>query len=249
MFLTKKRSDSLRISEKKAERMKRSLKIIAIGVCVGLLLGVLRGALHIDEGVFMRWYWAAGVAVVLVAVLVNVIYNVYYQKRMQKLVPLLEAQKPQEYIAGVERLLQTAKGQGLRTILTMNLSAGYIDLKQFDKASELLEGISDKRLVGSTVKTVYRLNLCTCYFQSGRGEKALELYDNSQTIFKAQRNGRLYGGNIAILDMLAAMQKKEYVQVEDLLDRARQTWDNPRFQEAFQEIENTLTEMKKEQKL
>ena len=229
--------------------MKRIWKIIAIGVCAGLLLGVLKGALHIDEDVFMRWYWAGAAVVILGAVLVNVIYNICYQKRMKKLVPLLEAQKPREYIAGVEQLLKTAKGQSLRNILTMNLSAGYIDLKEFSKAIELLEGISDRRLVGTAVKTVCRLNLCTCYFQTGQGEKALALYRDSQSIFEAQRKGGLYGGNIAIVDILAAVQKQEYSQAEQLLDRARRTWDAPRFQEAFQEIEQVLTEIKKEQKL
>ena len=229
--------------------MKRIWKIIVIGVCSGLVLVALQMALHIDRDVFLRWYWAAAAVVVLGAVLVNVGYNIFYQKRMQKLVPLLEAQKPREYIAGVEQLLKTAKGQSLRNILTMNLSAGYIDLKEFSKAIELLEGISDRRLVGTAVKTVCRLNLCTCYFQTGQGEKALALYRDSQSIFEAQRKGGLYGGNIAIVDILAAVQKQEYSQAEQLLNRARRTWDAPRFQEAFQEIEQVLTEIKKEQKL
>lgn len=229
--------------------MKRIWKIIVIGVCSGLVLVALQMALHIDRDVFLRWYWAAAAVVVLGAVLVNVGYNIFYQKRMQKLVPLLEAKKPREYIAGVEQLLKTAKGQSLRNILTMNLSAGYIDLKEFSKAIELLEGISDRRLVGTAVKTVCRLNLCTCYFQTGQGEKALALYRDSQSIFEAQRKGGLYGGNIAIVDILAAVQKQEYSQAEQLLDRARRTWDAPRFQEAFQEIEQVLTEIKKEQKL
>lgn len=229
--------------------MKRIWKIIVIGVCSGLVLVALQMALHIDRDVFLRWYWAAAAVVVLGAVLVNVGYNIFYQKRMQKLVPLLEAQKPREYIAGVEQLLKTAKGQSLRNILTMNLSAGYIDLKEFGKAIELLEGISDRRLVGTAVKTVRRLNLCTCYFQTGQGEKALALYRDSQSMFEAQRKGGLYGGNIAIVDILAAIQKQEYSQAEQLLDRARRTWDAPRFQEAFQEIEQVLTEIKKEQKL
>lgn len=227
--------------------MKRVLKIVAIGVCIGLVLGVLKGVFQIDDDVFNHWYWIMAIAVVLGAVLVNVLYNISYQRRMKKLIPLLEAKRPQEYVAGVERLLETAKGENLKKILKMNLAAGYIDLKEFDRAIELLEGISDKGLVGSAVKTVYRLNLCTCYFQSGRGEQALKLYHDSQKVFEPQRNGKLYGGNIAILDMLAAIQSKEYVRAEQLLDEARQTWSDPRFQEAFQEIKDTLTEIKKEQ--
>ena len=88
--------------------MKRIWKIIVIGVCSGLVLVALQMALHIDRDVFLRWYWAAAAVVVLGAVLVNVGYTIFYQKRMQKLVPLLEAQKPREYIAGVEQLLKTA---------------------------------------------------------------------------------------------------------------------------------------------
>lgn len=229
--------------------MKRVMKIVFAGVCIGLVLGVLKGALQIDDGVFDRWYWIIAVVAVLGAVLVNVLYNISYQRKMQKLIPLLEGQRPQEYVAGVERLLQTAKGENLRKILKMNLAAGYIDLKQFEKAIELLEGISGKGLVGSAVKTVYRLNLCTCYFHAARYEKALELYNDSQKIFEPQRNGKSYGGNIAILDMLAAIQSKEYARAEQLLDQARRTWSDPRFQEAFQEIENTLSEIKKENTL
>ena len=113
-------------------------------------------------------------------------------------------------------------------------------------STELLEEISDKGLTGSAAKTVYRLNLCTCYFHTARYEKALELYNDSQKIFEPQRKGKLYGANVAILDMLAAIQSKQYSQAEQLLDKARQTWDTPRFQEAFQEIESTLAEIKKE---
>lgn len=226
--------------------MKRLWKIIAIGVCIGLVSVVLQKALHIDRDVFLRWYWVTAAAVVLGAVLVNVVYNVFYQKKMQRLVPLLEAQKPREYIAGVEQLLKTAKGQNLRNILMMNLSAGYIALKEFDKAIELLEGLSDRGLVGTAVKTVCRLNLCTCYFQTGQGEKALMLYRDSQSIFEPQRKGGLYSGNIAILDILAAIQNKEYSQAGQLLDEARQRWEDPQFQEAFQEIEGALAEIKKE---
>ena len=216
---------------------------------MGFGLAGIQIILQIDKAVFMTGYWIAALVVLTGVLLVNILYNVSYQRRMKQIAPLLEAGKPQEYIEGVEQLLKTAKGQSLKTILTMNLSAGYIDLKEFDKAIELLEGISDKKLVGTAFKTVYRLNLCTCYFNTDQGEKALKLYNDSQKIFEAQRGGKLYGVNIAILDMLAAIQNRRYDQAEELLDRARQTWGEPRFQEAFQEIENTLTEIKKEQAL
>ena len=49
--------------------------------------------------------------------------------------------------------------------------------------------------------------------------------------------------------MLAAIKNRRYDQAEQLLDQARRTWDDPRFREAFQEIERTLTEIKKESTL
>ena len=72
------------------------------------------------------------------------------------------------------------------------------------------------------------------------------LYRDSQSIFEPQRKGGLYSGNIAILDILAAIQNKEYSQAGQLLDEARQRWEDPQFQEAFQEIEGALAEIKKE---
>lgn len=230
----------------KVSRVKRKIKIIVLGFCLGLGLVAIQTILQIDKDVFMTGYWIAALIALTGVLLFNILYNVSYQRRMKQIAPLLEVGRPQEYIGGVERLLETAKGQNLRKILTMNLAAGYIDLKQFDKAIELLEGISDKKLVGTAVKTVYRLNLCTCYFQTAQGEKALALYHDSQKVFEPQRGGKLYGGNIAILDILAAIQGKEYDRAEALLDRARQTWPDTRFQSAFQEIANTLSEIEKE---
>ena len=142
---------------------------------MGFGLAAIQIILQIDKDVFMTGYWVAALIFLTGVLLVNMLYNISYQRRMKQIAPLLEAGKPQKYVAGVEQLLETAKGQNLRKILTMNLAAGYIDLKQFDKAIELLEGISDKKLAGTAVKTVYRLNLCTCYFNTDQGEKALKL--------------------------------------------------------------------------
>jgi len=226
--------------------LKRVLKIFAVGVCTGLLLVVIQKGLQIDEDVFMRGYWAIALAVLAGVVLVNVLYNISYQKRIKRLAALLEAGKPEEYLAGVEKLLETTKGKNLRNILKIDLAAGYIELKQFSQAIDVLEGVSDKELTGAAVKAAYRINLCTSYFHTAQGGKALELYNSSQKIFESQQISKLYGGSIAILDMLAAIQNEQYGQAERLLDRARRTWSDSRFQKAFQEIDDTLAEMKKE---
>lgn len=226
--------------------MKRKLKIVALGVCLGLALVAVQKSFRIDQDAFMCGYWIAALLLLIGVLVINSIYNISYQRRVRKTAVLLEAGRPQEYIAEMEKLLRTAKGQKLRKILKIDLAAGYINLKAFDKAAELLEGISDKGLAGTAVKTAYRLNLCTCYFNTAQEEKALELYNDSRKVFESQRGSKLYGANIAILDVLAAIQRGQYDRAEQLLDQARRAWSDPRFQEAFQEIEHTLTDTKKE---
>lgn len=264
--------------------MKRYIKLTLIGVGIGLLLVALQGALHLDKDVFFRWVYVIATAIVLGSLLSNIVYNLSYFKKVKKALALLEDGRPQEYIAEMEKLLQTAKGWKLRELLTMdliigyledgrpqeyitevekllqtarghkmkalltvNLAAGYADLKEFDRAITLLEGISDQEPVDSTAETAYRLNLCICYFRTARREQAIALYKDSQTVFESQRKSKLYGGNIASLDILAAIQMEEYGRAEELLDQARQMWKAPRLQKTFQEMEHTLIEIKKEQ--
>ncbi len=96
--------------------MKRVLRIAAFGICLGLVLLIVQRGFQIDEEDFMRTYWITAPAVVIGAVLVNVLYNISYQRKMRRIVTLLDT-NPKEYIAEVDKLLQTARGQSLRNIL------------------------------------------------------------------------------------------------------------------------------------
>lgn len=220
--------------------MKRFLKIVVIGICLGLAMLIVQKGFQIDEDVFMRGYFIAAPAFIIGAVLLNVCYNISYQRKMSRIVTLLEQGKPREYIAEVERLLQTARGQNLRNILKLNLAAGYIEVKQFDRSIGLLEELSDKRLPGALVKMIHRLNLCMSYFYAEQFEKAMELYNSSQKYFGPYRDHSTYGGNIAVVDILAYIRKEQYGEAEKLLDTAKKSWDDPRLQNAFREIGNSL---------
>ena len=227
--------------------MKRVIKIVTIGICVGFVLAIFQKSFRIDKTAFMRGYWIAATAIIIGAVLINVFYNLVYLNKMRKIAKLLREQKPQEYIDGIEALLKTAKGENLRNILTLNLAAGYVEIKQFDMAITMLEGLSAKHLKGSAVNAAHRLNLCISYFETGQHEKAMALYDGSQTLFKKYRDGNIYGANIALLDILAAIGNKQYERAEKLLDSANKTYDDAWFQKVFHEVAHTLNEMKDSQ--
>jgi len=219
--------------------MKHILKVIGIGVALGLLLLFIKQALNIPEEIFVKTYWIFGAAVVIAAVLFNHFYHRSYLKKMKTVALLLEQGKPQEYIKAVEALRQKAKGRYLQNLFTLNLSAGYCDLKEYKKAIDLLEGLENARLY-QNLKLVYTINLCVCYFYDGQTEKALALYKSSQKLFCTSLATKLYGGNIAVLDVFALMEQREYDRAKELLATARGAWSDARLQADFAYLEGRL---------
>lgn len=226
--------------------MKRILKIIVLGVCLGFAMVVLQQSLNIDTNEFMHMYWIAAIVVILGIALINVAYNVHYQQKVGKAAKLLEDGNTYEYIDELKKLLQTAKGQNLRNVLSLNLAAGYLETKEFDLAIPMLEELSGKRLTGSGVKTAHRINLCMCYFNTKQYDKAAALYNESQQLFEQYRNSKAFGANIIILDIFMAVQAKQYAQASTLLDTAKRTYDAPRYQRAFREMDEILAKGEKE---
>lgn len=220
--------------------MKRIFKIVAAGTFLGLILVMIRIIFQIDEDKFLRGYWMTAAAAVIGAAAVNVLYNIAYQRKMRKIAALLEEGKPGEYIAETEKLLQAARGRNLRNVLKLNLAAGYMDIKQYDTAVNMLEELSGKRLLGSAVRLVHRLNLSMSYFYTAQYEKAMELYNGSRKVFEPYRNSRAYGGHIAVVDILAAIENGRYEEAKGLLDTARRSWSNPRLQDAFTMLDKSL---------
>lgn len=107
----------------------------------------------------------------------------------------------------------------------------------------MLEELSDKQLKGSSILVVHRINLCISYFETAQYEKAKAVYDNNQQLFQKYRNSKIYGANIIILDIMAAIIQKQYALAEELLEVAYKTYDTPRFQKSFQEISDTLRKL------
>ena len=220
--------------------MKRAGKIIIIGVGIGVVLVIVQKSLRIDEAAFSRVYWLAAPVVIIGAVLINLLYNLFYINKMREIGCLLYTGKAREYVAGMEDLLRTAKGKNLRHILALNLTAGYVELKEFDTAIGILEEMSAQGLKGAAANTAHHINLCMSYFETKQYGKAMALYAESQPLFQKYRSEKHYGAYIVILDMLAAVREKDYARAGKLLSAALETYDDPRLQKAFHEIEPVL---------
>ena len=226
--------------------LKRVARIILIGIGIGLALLLFKKSIGIDDKTFMQGYWITSITIVLGAVLINLCYNLIYFNKSKKIIKLLSEEKPQEYIAGIENLLKTAKGKNLRNILELNLAAGYIETKQFDIAIPILEKLSHERLRGFSVNLVHKINLCLSYFETEQYEKAITVYNENQGLFQEYRYHKIYGGNIVILDVLAAIINEQYNQAEELLDIAKRKYVDARLQKSFQEILDILNKAKAE---
>lgn len=78
------------------------------------------------------------------------------------------------------------------------------------------------------------------YFGTEQYEKAKELYDKNRKLFEQCRNSKIYGANVAILDILVTIMNKQYEQAKEMLDMACKQYDDSRFQRTFYEISDIL---------
>lgn len=223
--------------------MKHYIKLILLGVCIGIVSMLIQHALHIEEDVFLHSYFA----IIILMVLFNIGYNLLYFKKMKHAIQLLESCKPQEYVETMEHLLKKAKGKGLQKILQLNLTAGYCDLKEYEKALEILESMDNSKLKGG-LQLVHHINLCMCYFYTGQTEKAMALYQIPKENFAFYRK---YPDGFTqyffSLDILAAIVTKDLAKADTLLKQAKETWNDPRSQKMYGETMNTLLAQKKEE--
>lgn len=224
--------------------MKRFAKIMIVGVCLGLVLLLVKIAFQIPENVFWWFYVVlSGITIVGISAF-NVAYNLYYQKKMKTALQLLKAGQVESYIAEVESMRSRAKGRFANNMLTINLSAGYCNLKQYDKAAELLERLSDVKLPG-VYRLIHRINLCNCYFYRKQADRVISLYESSGEIFAPYRNNKLYGGHIALMDIFAAVSRKDAARAAELLQTARSTWDDSQFLEDYRYLEEHICQMER----
>lgn len=216
--------------------MKRVMKIILAGICIGIVLLLIQKIFRIDENTLIQGYWIVAFIVVIGAVLINICYNFYYSGRIKKSIQLMNEGKIQEYTDCISKLLKTAKGKNLRKILKLNLAAGYMEMKQFEHAISILEELSEEGLKGSLFNMIHRINLCQSYFETGQYDKASAIYEENQPLFLKYKEDKDYGGYILMVDVEAAIMNGQYILAEELLKKAKTESYDMRLQKGFQEL-------------
>ena len=220
--------------------MKRTMKIIGMGFVIGILMLIVQNAFSIPDDIFLKGYSIVGLFVIVGAVLFNLLYNVLYNKKIQKAIRLLKDGKPKAYIEQINIIKEKAKGKTLRRILEINLSAGYYDLKEYDKAIALLEPLAEVKL-RDEIRIVWFLNLCLSYFYVQQNEKAMALYSqNKNKCDKFKRMGK-YTENIMLLEIFVALEKNEIALASELIEGLEKQVTDESIKEELLEIKQKIT--------
>ncbi len=219
--------------------MKRILRILIFGVIFGLAALALQLFFKVDDVTFWRYYIYFAIGVVFLAIVVNSIYFARYTGRLRSLASLLEQGKTRQFVAEIEPMVTTVKNRYLKNLLTVNLSAGYYDLKQYDRAVLLLKDIAGERLPAN-VKIVYDINMFVNLFFGGKTEEATDYYTAHKATFDRFADGESYGGNIAVIETCMALQNGDKETATDILQGAKRRFNNPRLAKSFAELEQLL---------
>ena len=220
--------------------MKRRVgRTLAIGVALGISLGFITSVLDIDKDVFMKYYILVAILIVLGVFLYNLLYIRKHNQEMNQAINLLNEGKTEEYMVRVSELERKVKGKALKNLMRLILTAGYCDLKEYEKALEILETLRKEKLKGD-VELVWRLNTCLCYFYTGRTKEAMQLYNESKAFFSASKKKGLHVPNIAILDMFAMIHDGRKKEARQYLDFAREKWPQMRLEEDYRMIDALL---------
>ena len=218
---------------------RRAGRTVAIGVALGISLGFITSVLDIDRDVFMKYYIVAAILIVLGVFLYNLLYIRKHNQEMNQAINLLNEGKTEEYMVRVSELERKVKGKALKNLMRLNLTAGYCDLKEYEKALEILETLRKEKLKGD-VELVWRLNTCLCYFYTGRRKEAMQLYNESKALFSSSKKKGLHVPNIAILDMLAMIEDGRKKEARQYLEFAREKWPQMRLEEDYRMIDALL---------
>ena len=220
--------------------MKRRVgRTLAIGVALGISLGFITSVLDIDKDVFMKYYILVAILIVAGVFLYNYLYIRKHNQEMSQAINLLNEGKTEEYMVRVSELERKVKGKALKNLMRLNLTAGHCDLKEYEKALEILESLRKEKLKGD-VELVWRLNTCLCYFYTGRTKEAMQLYNESKVLFTSSKKKGLHVPNIAILDMLAMIEDGRKKEARQYLDFAREKWPQIRLEEDYRMIDALL---------
>ena len=223
--------------------MSRILKPIGLGALAGFVLLLIKDLFNINDVIFQEIVLIAFVAIIVGSILFNVLFMRKFQKRIYKQIALLEDGKQMEALLDMQSMLEEAKRKKMKNIVRvcrLNITAALCDLKEYDKALEILKDLGKDNLKGNEL-FVYDLNLCACYFYLEKYEEGLDVYDGSYEVFQRFKDNPFYGGYVSVVTIWAMVALGEKEKAREMLENAKVKWDKERLYEDYRMIEELLS--------
>lgn len=221
--------------------MKRTIRNIILG---SLLYGgtflAFKIKFGLSEKMVTKYYIIASVILVAVVMVVNIRWQMRFVKKLKGIEKILiEEQNPDKFIEENEKLLQSIKSDYNKAIININLSAGYCDKGDYEKAKEILLSTPVKKLTGLN-EIIYYMNLAYVYFRLEEGDIALETLEKHNKDFLRLKDHTPLGGSIASLRIFEYIAHDEIPKAKDLLISSKEKWDDKRFQSDWEFLETKL---------
>ena len=181
--------------------MKRFLIIIIGGIAYGMALLFCGNIFELSDSQMKLLYICSAIAIFIITLTINLVYNFIYARKINKLIPLLEEEKYDDYLDKMTAIRNKVKSKYIRDTAQLNLSPALLGKKEYTTAVKILEELeSDVRNVPLS-DMVRRLNLCFCHFYLKNYDKAEALYINSKELFDRYKNIEIYHKNFVLLDL------------------------------------------------
>lgn len=181
--------------------MKRFLIIIIGGIAYGMALLFCGNIFELRDTQMKLLYICSAIAIFIITLTINLVYNFIYARKINKLIPLLEEEKYDDYIDKMTAIRNKVKSKYIRDTAQLNLTPALMGKKEYIAAVKILEELeSDVRKVPLS-DMVRRLNLCFCHFYLKNYDKAEALYINSKELFDRYKNIEIYHKNFVLLDL------------------------------------------------
>lgn len=224
--------------------MKRFIRIIGIGIPLGIVLIVIKNVMNIEDDVFWKQYMIVGALVIVGAVIINCIYQIKFVKKLNKITKLItEDDNIDLFFEKIEKLLTKCKSNYNRSLLLINLSYGYAKKEQYAKGLEVLESIEPKRVKGIN-KIIFYLNMSCFHFHLGNYEDVISITEKNSKEFSKFKNNPHLGWNIASNNIYFYIAKGEFEEAKKLIEEAKEKWNGKKEMQEEWEMLNQVLDTK-----
>lgn len=223
--------------------MKRRIRnIILSGTLFGGILLMLRFIFRLSEEMVWKYYIIASIIILVGAMGINIIWQVNLMKKLKSFEKYLKEEgNPDKFIEENEKLLQTMKSDYNRTIIKINLSAGYCDKEEYETAKNILLSEPIKQVKGIN-KVIYYINLAYIYFRLEENQKALSILEQQKKEFSDFEKNLSLGGHITVLKIFQNIAENQLEEAQNLLTIAKDKWDDKRLLKDWEYLQTTINQ-------